>query len=290
VFDTLVFVSRDAIAARNRRVGPSRQLVFLKSAVELKRRLAEQSGAMVVLDPSGARSDALADVARAVAELRIPLLVWTDRTVSDAARVLVVARSQPVELLFHGVDDGPGLTAALRRAESISAPAALLNDLAERISRLPETIQLPTVALFSGVALLPSATTFVGQTCLSGSTVERRLREVGLYGVKRLIDMVRMARAPRQHFAACPVHDDHEIHETAGHREVRDVSGPDVVGPRDRERPQQVGKHGVRTVSRRRRRSLIDGAHAHAAHERADVLAANAHALVGSLNSVTVFL
>ena len=63
MFDTFVFVSREAVAVLNRSVGSSRHMVFVNSAVDLQRRLAEQSCVMVVLDPAGARSDALADLA-----------------------------------------------------------------------------------------------------------------------------------------------------------------------------------------------------------------------------------
>lgn len=195
MFDTFVFVSREAVAVLNRSVGSSRHMVFVNSAVDLQRRLAEQSCVMVVLDPAGARPDALADLARMVAGLRIPLVFWADRTASNATRVLAAASILPVELVFRGTDDGVILRAALRRAESVTAPARLLSELAEQFSRLPDTIQLPAVALFSGVDLSQSAERFVEQTRLSGNTVERRLRDVGLCGVKRLVDAARMARA-----------------------------------------------------------------------------------------------
>ena len=130
-----------------------------------------------------------------VAGLRIPLVFWADRTASNATRVLAASGILPVELVFRGTDNGAILRAALRRAESISAPARLLSELTEQFSRLPDTIQLPVVALFGGVDLSQSAERFVEQTRLSGNTVERRLRDVGLCGVKRLIDAARMARA-----------------------------------------------------------------------------------------------
>ncbi len=47
-----------------------------------------------------------------------------------------------------------------------------------------------------------------------------------------------------------PVHDGHEKDEAARHRDVGDVGRPDLVGPLDRERAQQVREDRVGPMPR----------------------------------------
>jgi len=88
--------------------------------------------------------------------------------------------------------------------------------------------------------------------------------EVRLHGV---------AEPPAQHLAAVPVDDRDEEAEAPSEPDVRDVGAPDLVGPGDRNAPQQVRRDlvlGVRTTGVRARR---DRRQPHAAHEALDALA-----------------
>ena len=43
----------------------------------------------------------------------------------------------------------------------------------------------------------------------------------------------RVRQPPRQHRAAHPVHDDHQVEKAFGHRDVSDVRAPDLIDPLD---------------------------------------------------------
>ena len=62
--------------------------------------------------------------------------------------------------------------------------------------------------------------------------MERRQAEAGFH---------RIGEFPTEHEAAEPVHHRDQIEKTATHRKVRNIGAPDVVGPLDRDAPQQVG-------------------------------------------------
>ena len=51
----------------------------------------------------------------------------------------------------------------------------------------------------------------------------------------------RVRQPPRQHRAAHPVHDHHQVEKAPGHRDVGDVRAPDLIDPLDRKPTQQVG-------------------------------------------------
>ena len=56
-------------------------------------------------------------------------------------------------------------------------------------------------------------------------------------------------RRHAKHRAAHPVHDDHQIEEALGHRDVGDVRAPDLIDPLDRQPAEEVRIDFVRALS-----------------------------------------
>src|SRR5207248_4882040 len=56
----------------------------------------------------------------------------------------------------------------------------------------------------------------------------------------------RVRQPPRQYGAAHPVHDDDEVEEALGHRDIGNVRAPDLVDPLDRDAPEQIRVDFVR--------------------------------------------
>jgi hypothetical protein len=50
----------------------------------------------------------------------------------------------------------------------------------------------------------------------------------------------RVRQLPRQHRAADPVHDDHQIEKALGHRDIRNVRASHLIDPIDRDPAEQV--------------------------------------------------
>src|SRR5512135_310883 len=82
-----------------------------------------------------------------------------------------------------------------------------------------------------------------------------------------------------QYAAAGPVHDGAQVDPAAGHRDVGDVGGPDLVGTLDFELAQQVRVHLVARVLLARVWLAVQRLDAHAPHQRGHVLAADLEAL-----------
>src|SRR5437660_902326 len=78
---------------------------------------------------------------------------------------------------------------------------------------------------------------------------------------------------PRQHRAAYPVHDHHQVEEALGHRDVGDVRAPDLIDPLDRNPTEQVGVDLVGHRRLARVRSLIDRHQAGEPHQTPDPFA-----------------
>ena len=63
---------------------------------------------------------------------------------------------------------------------------------------------------------------------------------------------------PRQHGAAHPIHDYHQVKKAPSHRDVGDVGAPDLIDPLDRQPAEQIRVDFVRRSCLARARSLID--------------------------------
>ena len=93
----------------------------------------------------------------------------------------------------------------------------------------------------------------------------------------------RVRYPPRQNLACVPVHDSHEIQESAPHRQIGDVSAPNLVGPIHAETAQQIR---VNLVALRRLAGiwfLIDRHQAHQPHKAADALFIHEMAFVAQM-------
>src|SRR6516162_477689 len=65
-------------------------------------------------------------------------------------------------------------------------------------------------------------------------------RERRLERLDTKIGAKRVRQPPRQHRAANPGHDDHQIEKALGHRNVGDIGAPDLIDPLDRQPAEQV--------------------------------------------------
>ena len=94
--------------------------------------------------------------------------------------------------------------------------------------------------------------------------------------LQRLDTKVRRQRRrepPGQDSPGRPVHDADEIDEAAGHRDVRDIERPDLIGLGDRSTSKQIRKDLVARMSARRVLLAIQGLDAHRPHQRPDMAA-----------------
>ena len=102
--------------------------------------------------------------------------------------------------------------------------------------------------------------------------VERRDAEVRVEGV---------GQPPGEYLAAVPVHDGHEVDEAPGHRKVRHIGAPHLVGAFDGETAQAIGVDLVCVVRTARVRPRIQGVHPHRTHQPLHALAIHHPSLVG---------
>src|SRR5205814_2396816 len=91
----------------------------------------------------------------------------------------------------------------------------------------------------------------------------------------------RVRQPPRQYGAAHPVHDDDEVEEALGHRDIGNVRAPDLVDPLDRDAPEQIRVDFVRRSCLARARSLIDRHQRHEPHQTLHAFAIDEMALGG---------
>lgn len=88
--------------------------------------------------------------------------------------------------------------------------------------------------------------------------------EVGVQGIRY---------SPGQHTAAVPIHNGHQIHESACHRKVSHISCPDLVGAINDPTQQQVGVDPVPLTGATGARPRIYRLEPHLTHQSLDSLA-----------------
>ena len=94
-----------------------------------------------------------------------------------------------------------------------------------------------------------------------------------LEGLDTKISAERVGQSPRQHRAAHPVHDDHQVEEPLGHRDVGDVRAPHLIDPLDRDPAEEVRVDLVRRGCLARVRALVDRHQAGEPHQASDPFA-----------------
>src|SRR6478672_2976902 len=97
-------------------------------------------------------------------------------------------------------------------------------------------------------------------------------RECFLERLDTKIGAERVRQPPRQHGTAHPVHDDHQIKEALGHRNVGDVRTPDLIDPLDCDPAKQVRIDLVRYGCLARVRALVDRYQPYQPHQAPDRL------------------
>lgn len=151
---------------------------------------------ILVLDPSGAREDAFAEVISATALAMVSMIIYAPLTPSTVRQVLLADAVMGVEVVFRGTEDGSWLLrTVVRHIGALSAPARVLSHIGDRLQRLPLEMVTPTVGLFGWLPLPRSAERFSLATRRSLRTVERHFRAAGLSSPRRMLHIARIARA-----------------------------------------------------------------------------------------------
>ena len=91
-------------------------------------------------------------------------------------------------------------------------------------------------------------------------------------------DVHRVGQTPRQHAAAVPIHDRHQIQKATTHRNICDVGTPDLVGPNHRQIPQKIWINPMLRVRCAGIGLLENGPKPHLAHQPGHAMATNAMA------------
>jgi hypothetical protein len=84
---------------------------------------------------------------------------------------------------------------------------------------------------------------------------------------------------PRQHGAAHPIHDYHQVKKAPSHRDVGDVGAPDLIDPLDRQPAEQIRVDLVLRRRFARVRPLVDRHQPHQPHQPLDSFAVDQVAL-----------
>ena len=145
------------------------------------------------------------------------------------------------------------------------APAAVHAVLDAETGQFPGPFGEGELAALIGVEDLGNATGG-GQGVFQGFQAE-----AGFHGV---------GNGPAQHLARCPVHHRAQVVVAAGHRHVGDVGAPDLIGPGDRQVPQQVGIFTVAVVRDAGARLAPDRLVADLAEQPLQALAVDFHAVI----------
>jgi hypothetical protein len=117
--------------------------------------------------------------------------------------------------------------------------------------------------------------TLVGIENLGAAVVDERFLE----RLDTELGTERVRKSPRQHRAAHPVHDDHQVEEALGHRDVGDVRAPHLIDSLDRDPAKEVPVDLVRRGGFARVRALVDRHQPDEPHQAPDPFAIDQMAL-----------
>lgn len=101
-----------------------------------------------------------------------------------------------------------------------------------------------------------------------------------LHRIQTEVGSQRVGQPPRQDPTTRPVEHHKEIHKASAHRNVGDIGGPDMIGPRDGEIPQEIGVNRMGRMPPAERRLLIQGLNPHTTHQGDHVTPPDGVALV----------
>lgn len=151
---------------------------------------------VVVIDPLLIRADLYELILGSVHEVGAVILLLAPLTTLSATRALQSCELVPTELCFRGArNEDRAVHGALTFSEMISASAWLLHSLASTLRLLPPPCRTVAVGLFGGLEIPVSVKAFARMSDVSRRAVERHVSAAGIHGVKRLLDVVRVARA-----------------------------------------------------------------------------------------------
>jgi AraC-like DNA-binding protein len=151
---------------------------------------------LVIVDPVGFRDDLYDAAVTAVDEVGAIACVLATLTTISAARTLQSSECVPTELVFRGAGGaGRVIQRLLEAGRGLSASAWLLRVLTARIARLDPPLRTAVVGVFGGLEIPRVVQDFADGAGVGRRAAERAVAAAGLRSVKRLLDVVRVARA-----------------------------------------------------------------------------------------------
>ena len=153
-------------------------------------------GSVLVIDPSVLTARAAVSIRDAMRRSGLPTCLYANASEDTAHRVLVLAVSGDVEILFRGAPDERTVLRRLveRRFES-TAPALVLSYIAASLQRLTRELKLRATGLFGWLRLPNEAVLNRGPHMHHRTTDYRQLARAGLGPWSLLVAGARIARA-----------------------------------------------------------------------------------------------
>lgn len=150
----------------------------------------------VVIDPTAVRDDVYEVMLSAARDHGASVYVLARLSQLSASQALRSALNGPTEVLFHGArNSNRAIRSALRSDQPLSASAWLLHLLAARVCPLEPSVRTVVVGLFGGLAIPRLVQDLADEAGFGRRAIERAVANAGLRSVKRLLDVVRVARA-----------------------------------------------------------------------------------------------
>ena len=190
----LTLLSRGGLQGSLQRV-PHIEVVSLRSASLVESSLRTAHAGLVVVDPSDLRDDAFLEMVSMIAKTGTPLVLYCDLNPTSAARVVMVARIMPVEVVFTGADGEEQIVRrALRAGGRQTVPALVFRGLSDCVAKLPQALAERFVSFFGGLSISCSVREFVRDLDADETTVRAWIRSSGLQPPSRILNCARVAR------------------------------------------------------------------------------------------------
>lgn len=163
---------------------------------EMITRIARREVDLVVLDPMVLNHDGYDAVLESIRVCCVDLILWTSHLTPQSGGRILHAQGLPVRLLISAFDDADRLLRRIVRQDSDQAAMVRVGQLlAPGLRCIRQEISIPVIGVQAGARVPRSVLEFVEAARLSRRTVERELLKGRLGRPKRLLDVLRAARA-----------------------------------------------------------------------------------------------
>jgi AraC-like DNA-binding protein len=188
VSDDALRAIRGALHARDRTT-PHPGVASLLAAVSEARTDA------VVVDPALLDETDWIRLKQLLADPNVPVLLYSALDPATVRRVVAASAIGVHEVLLRGIDDDA--VAIRRRLESLHRPpppARVLSRIADRVARLPASLQGATVPLFCEGPIPRRADAIARAASVPRRSADRWMQRAGLAGMASLLNVARLSR------------------------------------------------------------------------------------------------